>query len=105
MRVHHMVLLTFKTPNPDWTGLCQALSNLRQRLPGIVHFSAGPYASSEGLNQGFTHGFLMTFASAADRDRYLVHPEHEKVKERFLPQVANVVAFDFEEESCPPAAG
>jgi hypothetical protein len=41
----------------------------------------------------------MTFTDPAARDRYLTHPDHEAVKERFLPFVASVVAFDFEEGS------
>ena len=59
--------------------------------------SAGPYSSPEGLNRGSTHGCLMTFADAAARNSYLTHPDHEKVKEQFLPFVEEVVAFDFEE--------
>ena len=32
-------------------------------------------------------------------DHYLSHPDHEQVKAEFLPFVANVIAFDFEDES------
>jgi hypothetical protein len=59
-------------------------------------FRAGVNSSPEGLNQGFTHGFVMAFDDATARDEYLVHPDHEKVKERFLPLVENVLVFDFE---------
>ena len=98
-KVHHLVLLKFK---PDTTpatvaALFEALGRLRTVIPGIEAFRGGPYASPEGLNQGFTHGFAMTFSSVAARDAYLAHPEHERVKEQFLPGVADVIAFDFEE--------
>ena len=65
-KVHHLVLLKFK-PNAEDKArpLFAALGALRAWLPGFVHFAAGPYASPEGLNQGFTHGCLMTFADAA----------------------------------------
>jgi len=98
-RVHHMVLLRFKpsATNDKVQALWAALAALKQELPGIVYFAAGPYASPEGLNQGFTHGFLMTFVNAAARDSYLIHAEHEKVKQDFLPDVENVVVFDFAE--------
>ena len=48
--------------------LFAALGELPKRIPGILHFSGGPYASPEGLNQGFTHGFLFTFEGAKARD-------------------------------------
>jgi hypothetical protein len=97
-KVHHLVLLKFK-PGKDgtFTPLAVALAALKQRLPGFLHFSGGPYSSPEGLNNGFTHGCLMTFADAAARDSYLVHPDHEKVKAEFLPFVEDVIAFDFAE--------
>ncbi len=98
-KVHHMVLLSFRPGTAPGVidGLFAALARLRERLPGVEHFSGGPYASPEGLNQGYTHGFLMTFTGAAARDAYQSHPEHEQVKRDFLPAVAAVVAFDFEE--------
>jgi Stress responsive A/B Barrel Domain len=97
-KVQHIVLLKFKRGAEDRAApLIAALAELRQRLSGFLHFSAGPYSSPEGLNRGLTHGCLMTFADAAARDSYLTHPDHEKVKERFLPFVEDVVVFDFEE--------
>jgi hypothetical protein len=98
-KVHHLVVLKFR---PETTAktiaeLFEALAGLRRTIPGIEHFAGGPYSSPEGLNHGFTHGFVMTFSSAAARDAYLSHPEHDAVKYRFLPGVENVIAFDFEE--------
>ena len=54
-----------------------------------------PLRQPEGLNDGYTHGFIMTFDSAASRDAYLPHPVHEDVKERVLPHLARVLVFDF----------
>lgn len=97
--VCHMVLLRFKprTSAARVADLFAALGRLKQTLPGIVQFAGGPYSSPEGLNQGFTHGFLMRFADVNARNNYLNHPEHERVKQEFLPLVENVIAFDFEE--------
>jgi hypothetical protein len=98
--VHHLVLLKFKPDGADRAeSLFAALAALRRQLPGFVHFCAGSYASPEGLNRGFTHGCLMTFADAQARNHYLDHPDHERVKQTFLPFVADVIAFDFEENS------
>lgn len=96
--IQHMVLLKFKpeTAPGKINDLFTQLGELRQLIPGITYFAGGPYSSGEGLNQGFTHGFLMTFDSAASRDAYLPHPEHERVKAQIVPCVDDVVAFDFE---------
>lgn len=97
-KVQHMVLMKFKPETSDGTiAECYAkLAELQSVISGIEHYSGGPYASPEGLNKDFTHGFLMTFTDAAARDAYLPHPEHEKVKELLLTHLADVIVFDFE---------
>jgi len=64
-------------------------------IPGLLDFYHGPYASGEGMNDGFTHGFIMTFASPQARDDYLPHPEHERVKAIVVPCLARAIVFDF----------
>jgi hypothetical protein len=95
-QVYHVVLLRFKDGHESVApSLFKALAEL-QKLPGMVSYRGGAYASPEGLNQGFTHGFVMTFVDAAARNAYLVHPDHDRVKDEFLPLVDKVIAFDFE---------
>ncbi len=100
--ITHMVLLAIRADvsEREIRDAFRELSALRGMVPGLLSFSGGAYSSSENLNQGFTHGFCMTFRDAAARDGYLAHPEHEKVKARVLPilegGVAGVVAFDYE---------
>lgn len=50
---------------------------LRERIPGIVAYEWGTNVSPEGLNQGYTHCFTLTFAGENERDAYLVHPAHQ----------------------------
>jgi hypothetical protein len=66
------------------------------QIPGLLDMEHGPYESAEGLNDGFTHGFVMSFDTAANRDIYLPHPEHERVKDIVVPRLARVMVFDFE---------
>jgi hypothetical protein len=66
------------------------------KIPGLLAMENGPYESGEGLNDGFTHGFIMTFDSPASRDAYLPHPEHERVRDIVVPCLGRVVVFDFE---------
>lgn len=65
------------------------------KIPGLLELIHGPYRSSEELNDGFTHGFIMTFDSESSRDAYLPHPEHERVKEIVVPCLERVIVFDF----------
>jgi hypothetical protein len=96
--IQHMVLLRFK---PDISeqeigSLFQQVDDLKRVVPGMRYFAGGKYASPEGLNQGYTHGFLVTFDDVAARDAYLAHPDHDRVKDAIIPCVDAVVAFDFQ---------
>lgn len=98
----HMVLLKVRRDASEKAvrDVFAALAGLKTKVPGILSFSGGRYASGEGLNRGYTHGFSMSFPDAAARDVYLDHPEHVKVKELVLAVLDGgldgVVAFDFE---------
>ena len=67
--IRHIVLLKIKTEtSQDTVGQIErALAGLKDKIPGILSFDWGPYSSDEGLNKGFTHGFVMDFESAAAR--------------------------------------
>lgn len=90
-----------QTTREEIAEIFEALDELKDKIPGIVDISSGPYDSPEGLNKGFTHGFIVTFADAESRDGYLEHPAHEPVKQLIVNQLAgglaDVVAFDFHE--------
>lgn len=65
------------------------------KIPGLLSLERGPYESPEGMNDGFTHGFIMTFDNASSRDAYLPHPEHGRVRDIVVPRLKRVVVFDF----------
>jgi hypothetical protein len=78
--VRHIVIFKYK---PDATEaqidqITQEFFNLKNKIPGIVDIEYGVNNSPEGLNRGFTHIYLLTLESAAARDAYLPHPEHQK---------------------------
>jgi hypothetical protein len=70
-----------------------------QALPGkikeIAAFEWGTDVSPEGKAQGFTHCFLVTFATAADRDVYLPHPAHKEFVALVGPHVDKVCVVDY----------
>ena len=99
--IRHIVLMKIRAgvPQKQIDAVFAALAGLKNKIPGVLSFDGGPYSSKEGLNKGFTHGFAMDFPSAAARDRYLPHPEHEKVKGKVVEVldggIDGVIAFDF----------
>lgn len=81
--VRHVVVFDYKDDaSEEQIGtVTEAFRALKDKIPGIVGFEYGINNSPEGLNQDFTHVYLMTFENAAARDAYLPHPEHEKFGE------------------------
>lgn len=98
--VEHLVLFRFRAEvsQQQIASLFDALRYLADEIDGISGFRGGAYNSAEGLNQGFSHGFVMTFTSPAARDAYLPHPAHQRVVAMLLPWLEGgldgVVAFD-----------
>ncbi len=78
--LRHVVLFAFKDNASEEAvdAVVADFGRLPAEIPGIGAYEWGTNVSPEGLNEGFTHCFTLTFASAADRDAYLVHPAHER---------------------------
>jgi hypothetical protein len=97
-KVKHVALFKFKdgTAGEQIDKVLDTLLEMTETIPGIEDYVAGTNNSPEALNEGLTHGFVMTFADAATRDTYLTHPEHERVKTDVLPHIERVLVFDFE---------
>lgn len=70
-------------------------SALRKKVPGIVNYRAGINNSPEGLNKGFTHCFIVTFANAKGRDAYLPDPAHQEFVKTLDGLIADVFVIDF----------
>ncbi|MBI3414687.1 MAG: Dabb family protein [Verrucomicrobia bacterium] len=96
--VKHIALIKFKpeTTSEQIDQIFNDLLDLSETVPDVLDYVAGANNSPESLNQGFTHGFVMTFKDAAARDAYLPHPEHERFKAAALPFVESVIVLDFE---------
>jgi hypothetical protein len=97
----HIVLLRLppQTAREEIAAIFEAIDELQNQIPGIVDITSGTYESPEGLNQGYTHAFVVTFADSTSRDLYLEHPAHEPVKQMIVDAIGgdlgNVLAFDF----------
>lgn len=77
--LRHVVLFGFKeSASPeDVNRVIDAFKALPSQISEIKGFEWGTNNSPEGLNQGLTHAFTLTFHSDADRDAYLPHPAHK----------------------------
>ncbi len=97
-KVKHIGLIKFKegTSTEQIDNLFDQLLDVTENIAGLEDYVSGPNSSPEGLNQGYSHAFIMTFTDAAARDAYLPHPDHERFKEIALPLIETVAIVDFE---------
>ena len=72
-----------------------AFAALPKKIKEIHGFEFGVNNSPEGLDQGFTHCFFVTFKSAADRDAYLPHPVHQEFVTLVKPRLEKVLVVDY----------
>jgi hypothetical protein len=95
--LRHVVLFGFKeTATPeDVTRIVDAFKALPSQISEIKGFEWGTNNSPEGLNQGLTHAFTLTFHSDADRDAYLPHPAHKAFGEVVGSSLDKVTVVDY----------
>jgi len=95
--VVHVVSFKFKPETkPEQIKLVEtAFAALPGKIQQIRSFEWGTNMSPEKLNKDFTHGFVLTFKTAADRDAYLVHPAHKEFGGIVGPVLADVFVPDF----------
>ena len=95
--LRHVVLFSFKsTSSPDQIRTVEdAFRKLPSQIREIKGFEWGTNNSPEGINQGFTHCFLVSFSSEKDREIYLPHPAHQAFVEVLKPHLDKVLVVDY----------
>ena len=68
---------------------------LGSKIEQVASLEWGHNCSSEGLNQGCTHCFLLTFHSEGDRDGYLVHPAHLEFVQLVRAHIKTLFVVDY----------
>ena len=93
----HVVTFKFKASatKPQIDSVVAAFKALTTKIPTIHEFSWGTNVSPEKLNKGFTHAFVLSFGSDADRDAYLVHPDHVAFGKLLSPILDDVFVIDY----------
>ncbi len=96
-KLRHIVLFKFQddATKDQVQEVADAFAALPKKIKEIGEFEWGMENSPEGLAQGFTHGFLVTFNSEDDRKAYLPHPEHQKFVELVKPRLEKALVFDY----------
>ncbi len=94
--VDHVVLLELRAgvTDADLAAFGESLAGLPSKIDGIQYVRYGPSTSPEGLERGYTYGFVVGFVDAAARDRYLPHPEHAPVSAMAQRIAERVLVFD-----------
>ena len=95
--LYHVVSIKFKdgAPPDKIKAVEEAFAELKTKIPVIQTLHWGTNVSPEHKNKGFTHCFVLTFASAEDRDAYLKDPAHKAFGQLLGPVVADVMVIDF----------
>lgn len=95
--LRHVVLFKFKdgTSPAEIKKVEDAFRGLPSKIKEIRDFEWGTNNSPEKLEQGFTHCFLVSFASEKDREIYLPHPAHQAFVEVLKPILDKVLVIDY----------
>jgi hypothetical protein len=95
--LRHVVLFKFKDSSSDEEvrKIVDAFRALPNQIDGITDFEWGTNVSPEGLADGFTHCFFVTFKDEKSRDEYLPHPAHEAFGGILGPHLDKVLVVDY----------
>ncbi|MFN3784714.1 MAG: Dabb family protein [Spirosomataceae bacterium] len=96
-KLRHVVLFKFKegASATEIAKVEAAFKALPSKIKEIRDFEWGLNNSPEGLNQGFTHCYFLTFSSEADRAIYLPHPDHKAFGALLGPVLDKVLVVDY----------
>lgn len=95
--LRHVVLFQFKDSSSslEIRKVVDAFQDLQKSISEIADFEHGTNNSPEGLNEGLTHCFLITFRTERERDIYLKHPAHQAFVELVQRHLHKAVVVDY----------
>lgn len=95
--LRHVVLFRFNegTGAEDIRKIENAFSALPSKIDAVYDFEWGTDVSVENRQKGFTHCFVVSFLSEADRDVYAQHPAHQEFGELLKPSLGDVLVMDY----------
>jgi len=69
---------------------------LKTKIPQIQSLEWGTNVSTENLDKGFTHMWVLSFSDAAALKVYLDHPAHKAFVELLKPSLEDAFVLDFQ---------
>ncbi len=95
--LRHVVLFKFNDglEEAKIKEVVEAFADLKNKIDVVDGFEYGTNVSEENLSLGFTHCFVATFKSAADRDVYLPHEAHQAFVKLLDGKIDKVLVVDF----------
>ena len=93
----HVVLFKFKddAPAAEVEKVEKAFGALKGKIDLIQDYEWGKNVSPEGLDDGFTHCFFVTFKNKADLEAYLPHKDHKAFVALLKPVLDKVLVVDY----------
>lgn len=95
--LRHVVLFKFKDgmTSQQVRQIENTFCALPSKVDTIYDFEWGTDVSVENRSEGFTHCFVVTFLSEADRAKYLPHPGHKELISILEPHLDKVIVVDY----------
>jgi len=95
--LRHVVMFKFKddAAAADIRKIEEEFRALKGKISQVQALEWGTNISPEGLNQGFTHCFFVTFADEKARDAYLPHQAHQDFVKILRPALDKVLVVDY----------
>jgi hypothetical protein len=96
-KLQHVVCFKFKTTAApqDIKKVEEAFQALPKQISQVQSFEWGTNVSKEKHDKGFTHCYVLSFKSEADRDAYIEHPAHKAFGKIVGPVLDDVFVIDF----------
>jgi hypothetical protein len=93
----HVVCFKFKddASKEQVAAIEQAFAELPGKIDTITGYEWGTNVSPEGLADGFTHCFIVTFKDKAGLEAYIPHEAHTAFVTRLKPLLDKVFVIDF----------
>ncbi len=95
--LRHVVLFRWKpgTSTEKIREIEEAFRALPAKIPQVAGLEWGRDVSVGGFSQGYTHCFVVSFASEADRNVYTPHPDHAAFIALSRPYVDGLLVVDY----------
>ena len=93
----HVVLFKFKdsATAEQISAIEKAFGQLPSKINTVTGYEWGTNVSPEGLNDGYTHCFFVTFKDKAGLEVYLPHAAHQEFVKMLKPLLDRVCVVDY----------